>query len=264
MSDRWLTYESSPVDWCEDNYTVSGNIAEFTNTISNILFFVIPIFCLGARVWNSYTKYISNGAYIQLFFLIFIGVSSVYFHATLSLMGQLLDEVAIIWSLCLGYASFMPDRMRPRFYKGIWAYFVSTVIACAMTLGWFIAPHLNAFALMTLSIPIITVEIQEITIYRNKKTFRITLIALCITVLALGAWIADKALCGMWKSMRIPGLHNIWHILIAVGAYLAIMVFSYLKAVNESSTIKTSIRFLPGGDWGIPYVHCKELLVKVL
>lgn len=40
-----------------------------------------------------------------------IGASSAYFHATLSLVGQLLDEVAILWVLLAGYSLWIPEYM---------------------------------------------------------------------------------------------------------------------------------------------------------
>ena len=63
----WLAAGSSPVDWCEENYAVSSHVAEFTNTFSNALFFLIPTVCLGAGAWKTYVQCVSIGAYVQLF-----------------------------------------------------------------------------------------------------------------------------------------------------------------------------------------------------
>lgn len=256
--DRWLAAGSSPVDWCEDNYTVSGNIAEFTNTISNVLFVFIPLLCLGTRVWNNYTKLVSCGVLIQLVCLLLVGFASAYFHGTLSLLGQLLDEITILWGLAIGYATLTPDRYRPKFYRGISALIISSTVAAVLTMAWFVAPHLNAFGLLCGTVPIIVIEIRELTVYRNPATARITAITLATLLAALSCWFADRALCGMWRRLGIPGLHSVWHLLAALATYLTVTVFSYIKAESDSPALKPTIRYLPHRVWGIPYVHCRH------
>jgi hypothetical protein len=34
---------SSPVDWCEKNYTVSSHVAEFWNTLTSMLMIIPPL-----------------------------------------------------------------------------------------------------------------------------------------------------------------------------------------------------------------------------
>lgn len=43
------------------------------------------------------------------------GLFSTYFHMTLSFLGQLLDEISILWLLASGYSIWMPRCYFPTF-----------------------------------------------------------------------------------------------------------------------------------------------------
>nr|XP_014090859.1 alkaline ceramidase isoform X2 [Bactrocera oleae] len=106
---------SSPVDWCEGNYLISSNIAEFVNTTSNFLFLLLPpvLICL----FKEYGRFVTPGIHVLWVLLIIVGLSSMYFHATLSLIGQLLDELAILWVFMAAYSLFFPKKYYPKVFR---------------------------------------------------------------------------------------------------------------------------------------------------
>ena len=81
-----LKKNSSPIDWCEENYEVNPGIAEFWNTVSAVLQ-LVPAF-LGWLIYRN-TKLAKHEPNIFIMFTLIavIGTGSIYFHGTLSAAG---------------------------------------------------------------------------------------------------------------------------------------------------------------------------------
>lgn len=190
------SYESSSIDWCEDNYQVATYIAEFLNTISNI-----PI------VFLSYYGFLNYPNSLSLWMLMAaIGVSSAYFHATLSELGQILDEEAILL-----FAIWLELNM---------GFKVSLILLSVAVLT--IWPSINRFYLAVI------VCYQLSRYYWNPKHHHLELKNLYYTSLVVFAvagicWIVDMVLC----HHLLISLHWVWHLLTAFGLYYCIV---YLEA----------------------------------
>lgn len=91
--------------------------------LSNILFLVLPPILM--HLFKDYGHFVNPGIHLIWVLMIVVGLSSAYFHATLSLIGQLLDELAILWVCTAAFALFFPKKFFPRFLKGnrlvLWA-----------------------------------------------------------------------------------------------------------------------------------------------
>ena len=76
---------------------------------SNAIFLIIPpILSIKYKNYGEVLK-VPVGYVWSL--LTIVGLGSIYFHSTLSLVGQLVDEIAILWVIMCAWALFLPTSM---------------------------------------------------------------------------------------------------------------------------------------------------------
>ncbi|KAI3387210.1 hypothetical protein SNEBB_004644 [Seison nebaliae] len=92
---------TATLDWCEENYAVSIYVAEFWNSISNLLMIILPAIHLWRLMLKKYrtppNSLESWRACMPYFSLLTVGIGSSLFHLTLKVEGQLVDEISMIF-----------------------------------------------------------------------------------------------------------------------------------------------------------------------
>ncbi|UYV72686.1 ACER2 [Cordylochernes scorpioides] len=227
--------------------------------VSNVLFLVYPP--LVAGLFSQYAAQVTRGVYLVWGLLLAIGLSSIYFHATLSLLGQLLDEVAILWLLMAAAALWAPRRCLPSPFSTNRRLFQrSMLVLCVVGTGLAcLFPALNAFALMAFGIPGTAFMVAELLRCRNPRVLRLGVRCTVLWLCALACWINDRMFCDMWSALNFPYLHGAWHILIAIASYSACVLFAYFHVVCEFPEKLPRLLFWPSDrfELGVPYIVLK-------
>lgn len=255
---QWVGAGTSPVDWCEKNYSVTPHIAEFVNTISNIVFLLVPVAC--NKLWSSYARNVSRGIQVVWAFFVIIGLPSAYFHATLSLLGQLLDELSILWVLMVSYTLFTPVQYRPKFLRENKQLYVAfnTLLAVFITASAFVQPAINAYPLFLVGVPAVTMLVMEVRASNDRSVVRLGTFALVSLALAATLWVCDRFMCGIWQALNLTVLHALWHVLIFFTAYAVEVLFCYFHASQDVPESLPVLRYWPKRFWGLPYIYCRS------
>ncbi|CAB0034799.1 unnamed protein product [Trichogramma brassicae] len=235
----WKPFEpgSSPIDWCEGNYSISPSIAEFMNTLSNALFVLLPPVLM--HLFRDYGRFVNPGIHVIWFLLMVVGISSAYFHATLSL---------IFPSVCQNS-------------RKIFSLYTTLVTVIGTVLAMF-HPAVNAFALMTLSIPASVCLVLELKRTKSQRVYRLGLRCGAILLLAITCWLNDRLFCDTWLNLNFPYLHALWHLFIFIASYTATVLFAYFSVKEERPHQTPMLKYWPRDDFelGIPYVTIKSYI----
>ncbi|KAK2541982.1 Acer1 [Columba livia] len=256
-----FSYQSAEVDWCEGNFEHSAIIAEYYNTISNVGFFALSPVLLYLN--RQYRQHRPVPLYIISGLLLCVGLFSVYFHMTLSYVGQLLDELSILWTLAAAYSFWLPKTYFPRCIKSrkhfFWLTGITTVVSTLMS---FVKPAVNAYALNCIAFHLLYLMWRELKKCNDKRVHRMAAVMVLWWVLAISSWISDRWLCGLWQAIGFPYLHSFWHVLIAISLLYCFPLVIYFDVRNEMPSFKPKLGYWPSDSWPVvvPYIALEEPL----
>ncbi|KRX03751.1 hypothetical protein PPERSA_04259 [Pseudocohnilembus persalinus] len=230
---------TATVDWCEENYTTSFYIAEFWNTISNLVIMFFGLF----GIYTSIRCKTEIHFILAYFFLFIVGIGSFIFHCTLTWEGQLLDEVPMIFtSMPLLYAMAgmkiydqkKKDLLKillyayPLFLIPVYVYWKNYEI---FLVGYAVTVWIMIFWGYYQGKYIQKISDQNIHIFPNQP-ISMYWKSIMTYGMAFVFWVVDQAFCDQLKQLKSevgpffsPFLefHAIWHFGSGYGTYLLIV-----------------------------------------
>ncbi|OMJ10332.1 putative alkaline ceramidase dcd3A [Smittium culicis] len=244
---------TASVDWCEDNYVKSYYIAEFYNTISSLVIFLVGEY--GVR------KAKSDRLAINLMFraISLVGIGSVLFHCTLKQPMQMFDEIPMLWSAITILYTLSNSR-----YKLDQLWFKAALIGVGLLSTFLTAFFRGSTQFLLFHISFGSLEISGfILLYLAKADLHSKFASKCDNIsknlfsnglkwygLAVICWLIDTFFCeyiNAGPQSIIPiyfQLHAFWHIFVSFGLVnFVVLVVVYCK-VNSGESVRLKLGLL--------------------
>lgn len=252
---------TSTIDWCEENYVVSGYIAEALNTITNSIFILLALFA----IYHAYHNHLEPRFIFTALGFLLVGVGSWLFHMTLKYQFQLLDELPMIYATCIPFWSvFSEFKDRKGSLTVAIGIFTAANILTAIYL-YFKDPtiHQAAYGLLNAGIILKCYTLANDHVKDSKARTQLSktmIFGVLIFILGYFLWNLDIHLCSHIRSKRrewgIPyGFvlegHGWWHIFTGTGVYFYLVYIEYLRCFLSGTQEFYTFKWV----WGLPVVY---------
>jgi len=225
MSRRWGNVTST-VNWCEEDYAAWSEIAEFWNTLSNLVIVAFAIAAMHYTTANERAKYPAGA-------LVLVGVGSFAFHMMLTRETQAMDELSmIVFNAAYWWAANKP-------LLKVDAKYVAAAYLCTSVVIYFVFEDLYWLFIVLFGLGLVGVAYAAHQCRWDKSGFWA---ALACFAVAFTVWILDKVTC---DSVGYWGGHAMWHVLVGAGGYIAVRVLDVHEDDWEANVEK------PIRDWRI-------------
>nr|CAD7410781.1 unnamed protein product [Timema poppensis] len=94
----------------------------------------------------------------------------------------------------------------------------------------------------------------------SGRVYRLGIRCAAVWLLAVACWLNDRLFCETWLALNFPYLHALWHILIFIASYTALVLFAYFAVKEERPDTTPVLRYWPREDFelGVPYVTIRS------
>ncbi|KAF4580810.1 hypothetical protein GQ602_006947 [Ophiocordyceps camponoti-floridani] len=256
-----LPFWSAPtsyLNFCEEDYALTRYIAEFINTLSSLSYVAYGIYGL-----SSNGKRPQSASRVASYCgLMGVGICSAGYHMTLKYHTQMLDELSMHLLATPILYRLLTLGAGP-YYTKVVGVTLLVLFIIVMTTHMLMDEFLLHATTFGLAVYLIASRIWQIIPQRvpdsqiRKKLQTLTKFG-CVNFLGgYFLWLVDEWACGLLTKMRhsvgMPvafflELHGWWHILTAIGGYIAVAIVDVLTSTS-GEVVEDPI---PSFAWPIP------------
>jgi len=253
--DYWP--RTATLDWCEENYVVCHNIAEFWNSFTNLTFLLLAAYGAYMVIRQKFElRYLM--AYLTMGF---VGVGSFLFHATLTYEMQLLDELPMIYCVCVVIFCIFRAEKKPRYGRPLKIFLILDAIL--ITLIYLVNKN-TLFFQVSYGLHILVIVLRGSQLFHRlpnshgkKQLKSLFLFGYIAHASAFLLWNVDNHFCGKLRSLReqfgilapMLQLHAWWHVLTGIGSYVYIVGNQYMRILllemEEEFELKWKLGVIP-------------------
>lgn len=247
---------TATLDWCEENYVECKYIAEFWNSLTNLSYVLLALY----GMFNAWRYGMERRFLLAYASIGVVGIGSFLFHATLSYEMQLMDELPMIYCVCvLTYSIFQADAKSRR--RDLLLRALLIIDAGLITLSYLYNKnplfHQWAFGLHCAAIFLRgSRHYHSLARSPAKQNLRnLLLIGWGLHVLGFVCWNVDNVFCpylragrlwlGPWAQWVLQ-LHGWWHVFTGMGAYVYIVANQWLSLMCGDQHSEWQVRWRLG------------------
>ncbi|KAB8264610.1 alkaline phytoceramidase [Aspergillus pseudonomiae] len=258
-ADSFWGSSTSRANFCEIDYAVSRYIAEFVNSLTNVVYSKIPEVIYGLyglrQLRRKADTHGDSLRALPYWGLIAVGLCSFAFHLSLKYHTQMMDDLSMHFATTPVLHRVLTANSNRRDS-------IVVAIALASMLLFLVTFHVITDELVLHSVSFVgTVTVIGVHTIRlvNSRTLPGSaarrqiwgMVRFGATIFNLGywLWLIDQWACGFLTKAReaiglpwafVLELHGWWHICTGIGAYIFIAVVDHLVASEDLSDIQQS------------------------